>query len=92
MACPRTCSRWSSAQAPVRPYRFKEGDPARVWQELEAPDAVLVSEPFSLPPRAWTVGGTVGCPRTRAPRHFRVVGVYFDYGSDTGTVLMPRGT
>ena len=77
--------------APVRPYRFKEGNAERVWKELEAPDAVLVSEPFAFH-RRLGVGGTVELATDKGPRRFRVVGVYFDYGSDTGTVLMQRST
>ncbi|HYO52193.1 FtsX-like permease family protein [Archangium sp.] len=76
---------------PVRPYRFKEGDPERTWKELEAPDAVLVSEPFAFHRRVG-VGGTVELATDKGPRRFRVVGVYFDYGSDTGTLLMLRDT
>jgi putative ABC transport system permease protein len=79
------------AQGPERPYRFKEGDPATVWRELEDPGTLLVSEPFSYH-RDIHRGDTVRLPTDRGPREFRVVGVYFDYGSDTGTVLMPRAT
>jgi putative ABC transport system permease protein len=79
------------AQGPERPYRFKEGDSATVWRELEAPDTLLVSEPFSYH-RDVHRGDTVRLPTDRGPREFRVVGVYFDYGSDTGTVLVPRAT
>jgi putative ABC transport system permease protein len=75
----------------VRPYRFKEGDAERVWTELEAPDTVLVSEPFAFHRRVG-VGGTVELATDKGPRRFRVVGVYFDYGSDTGTLLVPRST
>jgi putative ABC transport system permease protein len=75
----------------VRPYRFKEGDPERVWKDWEAPDTVLVSEPFAFHRRVG-VGGTVDLATDKGPRRFRVVGVYFDYGSDAGTLLMPRST
>ncbi|HEX8435157.1 FtsX-like permease family protein [Archangium sp.] len=78
-------------QTPVRPYRFKEGDPERVWKELEAPDALLVSEPFAFHRRVG-VGGTVELATDKGPRRFRVVGVYFDYGSDSGTLLVLRDT
>jgi putative ABC transport system permease protein len=76
---------------PVRPYRFKQGDPERVWKEWEAPDALLVSEPFAFHRRVG-VGGTVELATDKGPRRFRVVGVYFDYGSDSGTLLMSRDT
>ncbi len=75
----------------VRPYRFKEGDPERVWKDWEAPDAVLVSEPFAFHRRVG-VGDTVELATDKGPRRFRVVGVYFDYGSDAGTLLMARST
>ncbi|MFL5346742.1 MAG: FtsX-like permease family protein [Hyalangium sp.] len=79
------------AQGPERPYRFKEGTPDTVWRELEAPDTLLVSEPFSYH-RGVHRGDTVQLPTDHGPKAFRVVGVYFDYGSDTGTVLIPRAT
>ncbi|MDY7227791.1 ABC transporter permease [Hyalangium rubrum] len=74
-----------------RPYRFKEGTPDTVWREMEAPDALLVSEPFSFH-RNVRRGDTVRLATDHGPRDFRVVGVYFDYGSDVGTVLLPRET
>jgi putative ABC transport system permease protein len=76
---------------PVRPYRFKHGTAERVWRELESPDTLLVSEPFASH-RRLGLGDTVELSTDSGPRRFRVVGVYFDYGSDTGTVLMPRAT
>ncbi|WP_224246834.1 FtsX-like permease family protein [Hyalangium gracile] len=79
------------ARGPERPYRFKEGAPDTVWRELEAPDTLIVSEPFSYH-RNIHRGDTVRLPTDRGPQDFRVVGVYFDYGSDTGTVLLPRTT
>ncbi|QRN98544.1 ABC transporter permease [Archangium violaceum] len=75
----------------VRPYRFKQGDPERVWKELEAPDTLLVSEPFAFH-RRLGVNDSVELSTDKGPRRFRIVGVYFDYGSDAGTLLMPRAT
>jgi putative ABC transport system permease protein len=75
----------------VRPYRFKEGQPDTVWRELESPDTLIISEPFSFH-RDVHQGDTVQLVTDRGPRDFRVVGVYFDYGSDVGAVLMPRTT
>ncbi|MET0403892.1 MAG: FtsX-like permease family protein [Cystobacter sp.] len=78
-------------QTTPRPYRFKEGDAARVWKDLEASDAVIVSEPFASH-RGVGVGSRVELATDEGPASFRVVGVYFDYGSDSGTVLMLRST
>jgi putative ABC transport system permease protein len=75
-----------------RPYRFKEGDAQTLWRQVESSqDAVLVSEPFAFHRRV-RPGDTVRIATDSGPRDFRVGGVYFDYGSDVGTVLMPRAT
>jgi putative ABC transport system permease protein len=75
-----------------RPYRFKEGEAEAAWRELEASsDTVLVSEPFAFH-RRLRRGDTVRVTTDAGPRDFRIVGVYFDYGSDVGTLLTPRAT
>jgi putative ABC transport system permease protein len=74
------------------PYRFKEGNADTVWGELaSSPDALLVSEPFSFH-RGVHTGDTVRLATDKGTHDFRVAGVYFDYGSDVGTMLMPRAT
>ncbi|SEU34700.1 FtsX-like permease family protein [Stigmatella erecta] len=74
-----------------RAYRFKEGDADTVWRELEAPDTLIVSEPLSVH-RHVHRGSTVRLRTDRGPRDFRVRGVYYDFGSDVGAVLMTRAT
>lgn len=75
-----------------RPYRFKEGEVETAWRALDSsPDTVFVSEPFAFHRRVH-LGDTVRIATDQGPRDFRVVGVYLDYGSDIGTVLMPRAT
>lgn len=75
-----------------RPYHFKGGDAEAIWKQVEAaPDTVLVSEPFAFHRRV-RPGGTVRLATDHGPRDFRVAGIYFDYGSDVGTVLMPRAS
>jgi putative ABC transport system permease protein len=68
---------------------LRQGDPAAVWPAVLAGRAVLVSEPFS---RRRGVGpGDVLTLRTaRGPRAFPVAGVYTDYASDQGLVLLHR--
>jgi putative ABC transport system permease protein len=66
-----------------------DGEP--LWQRLDHEDAVLVSEPFAYrhdvaPGAALTVTTASG------PRPFRVLGVYRDYGSDAGSILISRPT
>jgi len=52
--------------------------------------AVLVSEPFAfrhrLPPRA----GSLTLQTDRGPARFPVAGIYYDYATERGTVLMAR--
>ena len=70
-------------------YRFSEGTPAETWARVKA-GAVLVSEPFAfrrhLPPH----GGKITLQTDRGPRVFEVAGVFYDYATERGTVLIAR--
>jgi putative ABC transport system permease protein len=70
-------------------YRFSEGTPAETWARVEA-GAVLASEPFAyrrhLPPH----GGRITLQTDRGPRVFPVAGIFYDYATERGTVLMAR--
>jgi len=72
-----------------RLYRFARGNPDEIWAQMQN-GAVIVSEPFAyhhnLPPR----GGSVTLRANHGEQAFPVVGVYYDYSSDRGTVLMSR--
>ncbi|MFL6193275.1 MAG: FtsX-like permease family protein [Thermoanaerobaculia bacterium] len=72
-----------------RSFELKEGDPEKVWPAFQRGDAVLVSEPFSS--RTGVRAGAVLRLRTsQGDRAFPVAGVYYDYASDRGIVLMSR--
>jgi len=74
---------------PARPprWRFREGSAAGVWDG----DAVLVSEPYAN--RHDTDAGAAVRLRTdRGEQDFRVAGVFYDYGSSAGVVVMSRRT
>jgi putative ABC transport system permease protein len=70
-------------------YRFSTGTPAETWERVRA-GAVLVSEPFAfrrhLPPQ----GGTVTLQTDRGTRTFEVAGIFYDYATERGTVLIAR--
>lgn len=70
-------------------YRFADGDPEEIWARVLG-GAVLVSEPFAfrrgLPPR----GGVVELATDRGPREFPVAGVFYDYATESGLVLLSR--
>ena len=72
-------------------FRLKEGRPQAAWSALASSDAVLVSEPFATL-RGVGPGDTVELLTPRGPHGFAVAGVYYDYGSDQGAVLMDLAT
>jgi putative ABC transport system permease protein len=76
---------------PARPprWRFREGGGEAVWEPGR--DAVIVSEPFANRHRAGA-GGTVRLRTDRGDRDFRIAGVFYDYGSSAGVVVMSRRT
>jgi putative ABC transport system permease protein len=74
----------------ARAYRFKEGDPLQALAAARA-GAVLVSEPLAVR-FGLGAGDALPLPTDRGPRTFRVAGVYYDYGSDLGVVLMDDAT
>jgi putative ABC transport system permease protein len=73
----------------ARLYRFASGNPDEIWARMQN-GAVIVSEPFAfhhaLPPS----GGSVTLRTDRGEHAFPVAGIYYDYSSDRGTVLMSR--
>jgi putative ABC transport system permease protein len=72
-------------------YRFAEGDPDAVWEKVRA-GAVLVSEPFAFRHAVPARGGTVRLQTDRGLRSFPVAGVFYDYSTDRGLVLLARET
>jgi putative ABC transport system permease protein len=72
---------------PARPprWRFREGSADGVWDG----DAVIVSEPYA---NRHGAGGTVRLRTDRREQELRVAGVFYDYGSSAGVVVMSRRT
>lgn len=77
------------SQIAQRPYRFKQGRPAEIWPQLESTDAVVVSEPFAFH-HLVEVGDSLLLATDLGERGYRILGIYYDYGSDSGTVMMSR--
>ncbi|MDR9454408.1 MAG: FtsX-like permease family protein [Spiribacter sp.] len=65
------------------------GEPAAAYAALAEDDAVLISEPFAAR-RDLEVGDTLALPVADDAPPFEVAGIYRDYGSPTGVVLMRR--
>jgi putative ABC transport system permease protein len=82
---------------PARPpgWRFREGSAVGVWSPgVEGGGdggSVIVSEPYANRHRA-SVGDAVRLRTDRGDRDFRVRGVFYDYGSSAGVVVMSRRT
>jgi putative ABC transport system permease protein len=68
-------------------YRFAAGTARQVWQQV-LDGAVVVSEPFAYRYNIPPAGGTVILRTDRGQHIFPVVGIYYDYSTDRGTVLM----
>ncbi len=80
---------------PARPprWRFREGSSDAVWgvRGAGAIGDVIVSEPYANR-RAARLGEAVRLHTDRGGRDFRVAGVFYDYGSSAGVVVMSRRT
>lgn len=74
---------------PARPprWRFLEGGGGAVWSG----GAVIVSEPYASR-HGTRQGGVVRLRTDRGERDFPVAGVFYDYGSSAGVVVMSRRT
>ncbi len=69
--------------------RFRAGDPDVALPAFARGEAVLVSEPFAFR-RGLEVGAVLELPTVDGPRRFPVAGIYADYGSDQGVVMVDQ--
>jgi putative ABC transport system permease protein len=72
-------------------YRFKVGEPEEIWPTFRKSATVFISEPYAYR-HDLAVGDTVRLQTDRGQRPFPIEGIYYDYGSDRGVVMMSRGT
>ncbi len=68
-------------------YRLLDGDPATVWQDFQTGEAVLISEPLAYR-RQLHRGGQLLLPTPAGPKTFAIAGVFLDYGSEHGRILL----
>ncbi|MDX2153434.1 MAG: FtsX-like permease family protein [Bryobacteraceae bacterium] len=71
--------------------RFLDGDRAEILRRLPTGDFVIVSEPFANKHRVHR-GDRLTLNLAGAPRTFEVLGVYYDYASERGYIVMDRST
>lgn len=72
-------------------FRFKEGDPERVWRAFKRRGRLIVSEAYAYHHRLHA-GDPLTLPTGAGPHTFTVAGVFYHYGSDQGVVFMSRDT
>jgi putative ABC transport system permease protein len=71
---------------------FFSGRPSRqVLAQLKGANAVVVSEPFTYKHHLHA-GDTITLALGAAQPSFRIVDIYYDYGSERGSILMDRQT
>lgn len=72
-------------------FRFLEGEPADIWPAFAHAGAVIVSGPYSYHHDVHR-GGTVRLRTEQGMHAFPVAGVFQDYGSEQGVVMMSHAT
>jgi putative ABC transport system permease protein len=70
-------------------YRFASGTPREVWEGVRG-GAVIVSEPFAYHHGVPARDGRLVLTTDRGDRTFPVAGIFYDYATQEGTVLMAR--
>ncbi len=64
-------------------FKFKVGDPKTAWPAYEWEEAALVSESYAFRFNVH-VGDSLTLMTDRGEKKFKIVGIYYDYGSDLG--------
>jgi putative ABC transport system permease protein len=72
-------------------FTFQAGRPREAFASFRDGEGLLVSEPFAYRHRL-SVGDDVRLPTVSGERSFAVSGVFFDYGSERGTLMIARDT
>jgi len=70
-------------------FDFLSGNSARIMRAFQAGEGVIVSEPFAFR-RSLAPGDPVAIPTPERSVALPILGVFRDYGSDQGTVIMSR--
>ncbi|HRY16650.1 MAG TPA: ABC transporter permease, partial [Candidatus Competibacteraceae bacterium] len=77
------------ASASQAGYRLVNGDADSAWRAFQTGEAVLISEPLAYR-RQITVGDALELPADQGPHTFPIAGVFLDYGSEHGRILLHR--
>jgi putative ABC transport system permease protein len=74
-----------------RAFDFKEGGGESGFREFRLEGGVFLSESLAYR-KAYSVGDALTLPSESGPLTLRVAGIFYDYGSDQGVVMMSRNT
>ncbi|HPZ10375.1 MAG TPA: FtsX-like permease family protein, partial [Candidatus Eremiobacteraeota bacterium] len=72
-------------------FRFKEGNPANIWTVFEGQDSVIVSESYAYLHNS-RIGSTITMLTNRGEKKFFIAGIFYDYTSDRGIIVINRKT
>lgn len=72
-------------------FTFIAGEPQAIWPTFQNEAAVIISEPYAYR-HELSLNDTLQLRTDRGAHAFRVVGIFTDYGSDQGIVMMSRPT
>jgi len=70
-------------------YRLIDGDADPVWPAFQTGEAILISEPLAYR-RGLAVGDRLELPTDQGGHTFPIAGVFLDYGSEHGRILLHR--
>ena len=70
-------------------YKLKEGDVLHAWASFEKGESIFLAEPYAHK-NDISLGGSVSFVTEGGVRDFKVSGIFFDYSSDQGIILMPQ--
>ncbi len=68
-------------------FKFIEGDPHSAWEGFSRRDAVIISEPYAYRKKL-ALGDNIQLPTEQGLQTFEIVGVYSDYASERGRVVV----
>ena len=72
-----------------RAFDFLHGDRERIMRAFQAGEGAIVSEPFAFR-RGLEAGDAITLTTPSGPHGVHVLGVFYDYGSDQGSVMVSR--
>jgi putative ABC transport system permease protein len=70
-------------------YHLVDGDSVTAWRAFQTGEAILISEPLAYR-RQLSAGDWLELPTERGTQRFIIAGVFLDYGSEHGRILLHR--